>query len=186
MLTTDSVSLAKKIALMKQHCMTRTAYEREKLASWRYDITGLGYNYRMTDMQCALARSQLSRIETMTKGRTSAARYYTKMLGAKTDKIVTPYEGPDRRHVYHLYTILVDSRDAIFSRLSRSGIGLSVHFRPLHQMTYYKRALQCRASDFPVAETVSKRNLSLPLFPEITRKEQDFVIGKLVSALEHS
>lgn len=176
---TDSSRLAKKVALLKEHCMTKTAYEREHSASWKYDIVGVGFNYRMTDIQCALARSQLARINIITKRRVLAANYYDQLLRPLEGLVNTPHRTEYGSHVFHLYTILVPHRDEVFKFLSKKGVGTSVHFRPLHQMSFFKRHLRVNASKFPNAQAISKRNMSLPLFPEITREQQRRVVREL-------
>jgi UDP-4-amino-4,6-dideoxy-N-acetyl-beta-L-altrosamine transaminase len=184
MLTTNEESIANKAKLLREHGMTRSALEREKRVEWYYDITDLGYNYRLNEVQAALGLSQLKRVEDGIKKRVEAARYYARKLSGIVG-IVTPYEAENRTHVYHLYVIKVLeekcglSRDELFRKLSKNGIGLSVHYTPLHLMTFYKRISSYGAASFPNAEEVYKQVLSLPLFPTLSRDQIDYVVDSI-------
>ncbi|MGB9023793.1 MAG: DegT/DnrJ/EryC1/StrS family aminotransferase, partial [Candidatus Bathyarchaeia archaeon] len=135
MITSNDDHVARKARLLRSHAMTRTASERERESSWFYDIVDLGYNYRLNEPQAALGMSQLRRLEDANRMRISAAREYNQSLAA-CPGIVTP--SVTQGHVFHLYVIRVLkeryglSRDELFRRLSREGIGLSVHYTPLH------------------------------------------------------
>ena len=163
--------------------MTKTAFDREDKASWYYDVVDLGYNYRMNEVQAVLGIVQLKRIDDINEKRCTAAKYYTKRL-SDIEGIITPYEAEDRTHLYHLYVIRVlqekfgVNRDELFRNLSASGIGTSVHYTPLHQLTFYKKLCSGKQS-FPVAERVSKEILSLPLFPTMSKSQIDFVAEEI-------
>jgi len=183
MATTHDKNFADRLQLLREHGMTKTAYARENNASWYYDVVDLGYNYRMNEVQAALGISQLKRIDEINEKRKEAARYYTQKLNG-IEGIVVPNEEEDRTHLYHLYAIRVlrekfgIDRNELFKRLSSKGIAPSVHFTPLHLLTFYKEAGYGRQS-FPVAERVSKEIMSLPLFPTISRAQIDFVAKEI-------
>lgn len=105
------------------------------------------------------------------------------------DGIIPPYKAENRAHVYHLCVIRVIkskfglSRGELFTKLSNKGIGLSVHYTPLHHLTFYRKTLRCNAEDFPNAEHVYKEVLSLPLFPTITREQMDYVVEEIERAV---
>jgi UDP-4-amino-4,6-dideoxy-N-acetyl-beta-L-altrosamine transaminase len=183
MITTNDEKIAKQSTILREHGMTKTAIEREKKATWYYDVVDLGYNYRLNEVQAALGISQLKRVEEINKRRIEAAHYYTQKL-EKIDGITPPYEGKNRTHVYHLYVIRVTERygtdrDELFKRLSAKGIGLSVHYTPLHLLTFYRKKLGYKKGDFPVAEKISKEILSLPLFPTISEAQIDYVAKEI-------
>ena len=189
MLTTNEEWIAKKAKLLREHGITRSALEREKRADWHYDITDLGYNYRLNEVQAALGISQLKRVKDGIEKRVKAARYYTRKL-SEIEGIVTPYEAENRTHIYHLYVAKVLeekfglSRDKLFTKLSSKGIGLSIHFIPLHLMTLYKKlAGDTTGVSFPIAEEVYEEVLSLPLFPTISRDQIDYVINSIQEAI---
>ncbi len=185
MLTTNEEWIARKAKLLREHGITRSAMEREKRSDWHYDITDLGYSYTLNEVQAALGISQLKRVTDGIEMRVKAASYYTRKLSA-IEGIVTPYEAENRTHIYHLYVVKAleeecgVSRDELFKKLSNKGIGLSVHFIPLHLLTLYKKMLGCTAvGSFPVAEEVYKEVMSLPLFPTISGDQIDYVTNSI-------
>jgi len=184
MTTTNDEEMAKQIQVLREHGMTRGAFDREKTATWYYNVVNLGYNYRLNEVQAALGISQLKRIDEINKKRIEAAHYYTQKL-KEIDRIIPPYEANDRTHVYHLYVIRVIeqkrriNRDELYTRLSKKGIGLSVHYTPLHLLTFYKKTLGYKRGDFPIAEQISKEVLSLPIYPTITKAQINHVIKEL-------
>jgi perosamine synthetase len=185
MATTQDKEIANKMLILKEHGMTKAAFARENKASWYYDVVDLGYNYRMNEVQAALGIAQLKRMDDINEKRIEAAKYYTKRL-SEIEGIVTPYEAEDRTHLYHLYVIRVlkekfgIDRNDLFNNLSASGIGTSVHYTPLHMLTFYKN-LGYGKQSFPVAERVSKEILSLPLFPTISKSQIDFVAKEIAA-----
>ena len=184
MVTTNDDELAKYIRLMRTHCASKEAMERNQSASWEYDIVGLGYNFRLTEFQSALGISQLSRVDQMNKKRADVSEYYTERLkGIKG--IITPKLAENRTSSYHLYIIRVVekefgmSRDELFRKLAEKGIECSVHYKPLHMMSFYSQKYGYRYGDYPVAEQVYSGILSLPLFTQLTREQQDYVVDKI-------
>ena len=184
MVTTNDKDVSRKISSLRSHGMTRDAWERKDVATWYYDVVDLGYNYRLNEVQAALGISQLSRINQMDEQRVKWAHYYTKKL-AGIKGIELPFEAAGRNHVYHLYVIRIIesefgiSRDELFNQLSARGIGLSVHYTPLHLLTYYRKNLNCKLGDYPVAERISKEILSLPLYPTMRRAQVDYVVEQI-------
>jgi dTDP-4-amino-4,6-dideoxygalactose transaminase len=164
--------------------MTRGAFEREKKATWYYDVVDLGYNYRLNEVQAALGTSQLKRIDEINEKRIEAAHYYTQKL-KEISGIILPYEAKNRTYIYHLYAIRVAeqksgiNRDELYKKLSTKGIGLSVHYTPLHLLTFYKKTLRYKTGDFLNAEQVSKEILSLPLYPTIKKTQIDYVVKEI-------
>lgn len=183
MATAKDEAIANKMRILSEHGMTKTAFARESKASWYYDVVDLGYNYRMNEVQAALGISQLKRIDEINERRTEAAKYYTQQLSG-IEGIITPHEAEDRTHLYHLYVIRVlqekfgADRNDLFKNLSASGIGTSVHYTPLHLLTFYKK-LGYGKQSFPVAERISQEILSLPLFPTISKPQIDFVVKEI-------
>lgn len=177
MITTDDEKIARKAKLLREHCMTTTAFERK---TWSYDIVDLGYNYRMNEAQAALGISQLMRVDRANNTRIELAKYYNTRL-RDIDGIVLPCILEERTHVYHLYAIRVKkdryglTRDQLYGQLRARGVGLSVHYTPLHLLTYYREISRTKFGDFPVAEVAYKEILSLPLFPTLTRAQIDHV-----------
>jgi dTDP-4-amino-4,6-dideoxygalactose transaminase len=187
MLVTDNKLIADHARLLREHGMTRSALDREKAASWYYDVIDIGYNYRLSEAQAALGISQLKRVTEINQNRINAANYYTERL-EKTRGIIAPYQASERNHVFHLYVVKVVEkkfgldREKLFSLLTKNGIGLSVHYTPLHLMTFYKNNFKYKLGDFPVAERLYKEILSLPIFPTITKTQQNYVTKHIMGS----
>jgi len=187
MITTNDDDVARRAKLLREHCMTKTALDREKLGSWFYDVVDLGYNYRMNEIQAALGISQLKRADEGKGRRTVLANYYSDKLRKMTG-IVLPTVSEGRSHAYHLYVVRVVNeifglaRDELYRYLTAMGIGLSVHYTPLHLLTYYKQISNSRAGDFPVAERAGTEVLSLPLFPTLDEKQIDYISSSIEKA----
>jgi len=193
MITTNDGHIAKKLRVLREHGMTRSAAQRESEAKWYYDVVDLGYNYRLNELQAALGLSQLKRVKEGIERRIRLAHYYTKKLSAPALRgVVPPYKAPDRTHIFHLYAVKIQeqvtgvTRDELFKKLMEAGIGLSVHYTPLHLLSFYKSFLKVKSKGFPVAERVYKQILSLPLFPMLTKKKIDFIIQRIQEILNKS
>lgn len=191
MATTNDEKAAEKMRILREHGMSRTAFDRESSASWVYDVVDLGYNYRLTEIQSVLGISQMERLEKGIKKRVEAANYYTRKITQCSLKgIIPPYKAPDRSHVFHLYTIKIEkdvariTRNELFERLSKEGIGLSVHYTPLHMFSYYKDLVKNTSKSFPVAERVYDQILSLPLYPTMRRRSIDFIVKKIAEVMD--
>jgi len=143
----------------------------------------------LNEVQAALGISQLKRVKDGIEKRVKAASYYTRKL-SEIEGIVTPYEAENRTYVYHLYVVKTleekcgVSRDELFLKLSSKGIGLSVHYIPLHLMTFYKKTLGHETGSLPNAEEAYREVLSLPLFPTISKNQIDYVVDSLKYCME--
>lgn len=187
--TTNDEQTASRLRLLRSHGMTRDPREmvRESEGGWYYEQQVLGYNYRMTDLQAALGLSQLARLDSMHRRREALADRYDFLLGRLP--LLLPARLPDRRSAWHLYAIEIDetrtrtTRAAVYSRLRGAGIGVNVHYIPIHTQPYYA-GLGFKRGDFPVSEHYYGRTISIPLFPALTDEQQDFVVATLASALD--
>jgi dTDP-4-amino-4,6-dideoxygalactose transaminase len=152
---------------------------QENHGGWYYEMHDLGYNYRITDFQAALGRSQLSKANQGIDRRQEIVKRYDEAfekLGiVKQNK---PKEGGLNAH--HLFVIEVEDRKGLYEYLRKHNIFSQVHYIPLHLMPYYK-SLGWKQGDFPQAEDYYNRCLSLPMYPTLTDKEQNFVIESIIS-----
>lgn len=172
MCVTNDKELAEKMRMLRNHGIDRGARERYGSdASWGYDLKFLSRNYRITDFQAALGFSQLRKIENFIARRTEIAEIYNKAFEA-TPEITIPYVKPNVRHVWHLYTILLNkvNRNKFFKLMRRKNIGVNVHYIPVYKHTYYKR-FKFNRKDFPVTEDIFNRIITLPLFPKMTDED---------------
>jgi len=183
MVTTNKLSLQRKIKSLKSHSLSLSADEREKKAKWKYDVTDLGYNYRIDEIRSALGLAQFSRIKTINKLRINIAKKYDKSI-KKIKGLKIPTTKNDRNHIYHLYTITVEdnyhmSRDELFQKLSNKGIGTSIQYYPLHLMSYYKKLYKPKKNDFPNSNLLKDKVICLPIFPRMSIDQIKYVVSQL-------
>jgi len=177
--TTENAELAGRMRMLRNHGIDKTPSER---ATYEYDMKMLGRNYRITDFQCALGISQLSRIAGNLKRREEIAKLYGKLLSGMP--ITLPYVSPDVRHAWHLYTILLDgkiSRDRVFEGMRKRGIGVNVHYIPSYKFSYYQK-LGYGKSECKVTEDVYARILTLPMYHSL----KDDEVATVAKALKES
>lgn len=188
MVLTNREDLYEKLKRLRSHGITRdpAALEGESHGPWYYEQIDLGYNYRMTDIQAALGISQLRRLDKFVRRRRHLAERYGKLLRGLP--LTLPEQHVDGASAWHLYVIrlhlneLSKSRRQVFEELRAAGIGVNVHYIPVHLQPYY-RALGFSAGDFPNAEQYYQEAISLPLFYALSEKEQDEVVVALKRAL---
>ena len=184
MVTTESAELAARMRTFRNHGITTDHRQREQQGSWEYDMVELGYNYRLTDIQCALGTSQLERLPAwIARRRAIAARYDAAFCG---DVPVRPLRvRPGAGHAYHLYVVRVrGDRAAAFLALRARGIGVNVHYRPVHLHTFYRREFGYGPGLCPVAEREYERILTLPLFPAMTDDDVEDVVDAVRQACD--
>jgi len=188
MITTHDAALARRLRLLRSHGMTRDPAEMDGAPEgpWFYQQVALGFNYRITDLQAALGLSQLRRLGPMHARRVALADRYDELLRGLPLRL--PPRLADRESSWHLYVVEVDpdrtrvTRRELFEALRAAGIGVNVHYIPIHLQPYY-RALGFRPGDCPAAESYYANAISLPLFPRMTDAQQDTVVGVLRSVL---
>ncbi|MBU1538691.1 MAG: UDP-4-amino-4,6-dideoxy-N-acetyl-beta-L-altrosamine transaminase [Alphaproteobacteria bacterium] len=185
MALTNDDALAAKMALLRSHGITRdpSSMDGGSEGPWYYQQIDLGFNYRMTEMQAALGLSQMARIETFVSRRQDIARRYDELF--RDTSLVRPVQKPYAYSAYHLYPVRVSSaiRREVFESLRESGIGVNVHYIPVHLQPYY-RAMGFAPGDYPEAERYYAEAISLPLFPAMTDMMQDQVVAATKSALQ--
>lgn len=187
MVTTDKRNYAQKMKAFRNHGITTSAREREAKGAWFYEMTYLGYNYRLTDIQCALGMSQMTRLEAFLERRRQIAALYTRELA---DLPVTlPARVSDRESAWHLYVVRLDlgalrvDRGLVFAALRAENIGVNVHYIPVHWHPYYSETLGYPRGLCPEAEKAYPRLLTLPLFPKMTDRDAADVIEAMHKVL---
>jgi dTDP-4-amino-4,6-dideoxygalactose transaminase len=179
MIVTRNPRIAERARIMRTHGLSRDAFDRFRKvgASWDYDVVAAGFKYNLTDVAAAIGVVQLSRAMTLQSARQRAAlRYFERLAGLPLDcPAAAPVGG---LHSWHLFPIRVHddapaTRDDLITALSSAGIGTSVHYRPLHQMTYWKERYPSEPSDFVVADRYFAGAVTLPLFPGMTDAQVD-------------
>jgi dTDP-4-amino-4,6-dideoxygalactose transaminase len=183
MLTTDDDALAGRARVMALHGITRDAWKRYTAAgSWFYEVSDAGFKYNLTDIAAALGRVQLRRLQEMREGRARiAARYDAAFAGV--DAVEPPATRRGVGHAWHLYSIrlrldrLTIDRARFIQELKERQIGTSVHFIPLHRQPFYAGKYGYTASQFPVAEAVYPRLVSLPIYSRMSDDDVDSVVA---------
>ncbi len=184
MVITNSKSIADKIRQLRSHGMSKSLKRRYMHGyPWVFDITEPGYNYRLDEIRCALGISQLRRVTKINKMRKKAASYYNSKL-QNIPGIILPDMVTDRSHSYHLYTIRVTksfgmSRNQLFKKLKQAGIRTTVYWMPIHEYTAYSKHV--KQSNIRITSKIYDEILSLPLFPNISKKHQNAVISCMKS-----
>jgi perosamine synthetase len=173
----------------RNHGITTDHRQREEAGSWFYEMTELGFNYRLTDIQCALALSQLRRLPQWVERRRAIAAVYDAAFAASP--AVKPLAvRPGVEHAYHLYVVRVFpgalrvGRKEVFAALRAEGIGCNVHYIPVHMHPYYRRELGTGPGLCPVAEAAYEEILTLPLFPAMTDEDADDTIRAVAKVCE--
>lgn len=176
MAVTSDAQLAARMRAFRGHGITTTANQREKSGAWFYEMTELGYNYRITDFQCALGSSQLKKLDAWIGKRNELAQAYAAALAGQ-DSIRPLKCREDVRHAYHLYVVRTPERDALFRHLRANGVGANVHYVPVHLHPYYRNVVGTREGLCPVAEAAYREILTLPLWPGMKSQDIDYILS---------
>ncbi|MCI0439008.1 MAG: UDP-4-amino-4,6-dideoxy-N-acetyl-beta-L-altrosamine transaminase [Chloroflexi bacterium] len=188
-ITTDNEELARRMRVFRNHGITSDHRQRAKENSWFYEMVDLGYNYRLSDIQCALGISQLRKLRAWVERRQAIARRYDEAFGAMES--VSPLETrPDASHAYHLYVVLLDTplrygRGEVFAALRAEGIGVNVNYVPVHLHPFYRERFGTHAGMCPVAEDAYERLLCLPMFPRMSDADVEDVIAAVDKVISH-
>lgn len=182
MIVTDNEEFYKKMVLFRSHGITRDASMMTRNdGPWFYQQFDLGYNYRITDIQCALGCSQMKKLDRFLARRKEIVARYNEAF-ADCDNIITPYQLSDTESGWHLYIVQVKNCDRrqVFEAMREKGIGVNVHYIPVYMHPYYQEHgyenLHCAN-----AEEIYSHIISLPLYPGLTSEQQDYVIDTLKS-----
>jgi len=188
MVTCTDPSLAAALRTFRNHGITRD-HRRTEPGSFSYEVTGLGYNYRLSDIQCALGTSQLRRLSQFLERRQAIAAAYDAAL-ATMEAIAPLHVRSNVTHAYHLYVVQLDrsrltaGRAEICRALQAEGIGVNVHYLPVHLHPFYRNRFGTGPGQYPVAEAAYERLLSLPLFPGMSDQDVSDVIVAVHKVME--
>ena len=183
MIVTNSKNIADFVRYARNHGITKTLTSRFSSGKpWDYDVKNSGYNYRLDEIRASLGINQIKRVKKMNLLRKKAADYYNKKLG-DIEGVIVPDKSIGVEHVHHLYVIRITrkygiTRDMLFQKLLKIGIRTSVHYKPLHMFTIFKKMAKIIDS-LSNSVHVYSQILSLPLYPSISKKQQDMVINNI-------
>jgi perosamine synthetase len=181
-ITTGDELLARRLRSLRNHGVTSDRRERAETGAWFYEMVELGFNYRLTDFQCALGQSQLRKLPAFIERRQEIARLYDAAF-ARVPGIGRLAVRPDVSHAYHLYVVRVADRDRVYGLLRDAGIGANVHYIPVHLHPYYRERFGTGEGLCPVAEAAYAEILSLPVFPQMCDEDVTFVVEALGAAV---
>ncbi len=172
--TSIDPDLTARVSLLSLHGMSSDAWKRySDRGPWYYEVLEAGYKYNMSDIQAALGLAQIDRVDAFREKRASIAATYSRAF-ADNPGVTAPPDYPNGRHAWHLYPVQIEvdaldiDRDRFIHELLAEGIGVSVHFIPIHYHPYYRRTLGLGRGSFPVAERYFERAVSLPIYPSMT------------------
>lgn len=179
-----------RIKTLRSHGITKDESVLEKNdGPWYYEMHEVGYNYRITDFQCALGISQLNKIDRFIERRREIAEYYDDFFG-KDERFIIPDVSEDYKHAYHLYPLQIKfdalniSKKKYFERMKEKNILLQVHYVPVHLQPFYKNNFGFKTGDFPIAEIFYERELSIPIYPTLTNDDLSYITQSIIETLE--
>ncbi|MFN8370755.1 MAG: UDP-4-amino-4,6-dideoxy-N-acetyl-beta-L-altrosamine transaminase [Bacteriovoracaceae bacterium] len=183
MLTTNSQEIYEKLLLLRSHGIRKTKSTNPKDGEWFQEMIDLGFNYRITDIQCSLGNSQLKRADANLSSRRKIAAKYDEAF-KNIGEVVTPYVDKTKaKHGYHLYVVQVNNRLEVYNYLREKGIYTQVHYVPIHMMDYYKKNHPTKNS-LKRAEEYYQHCLSIPMYHSLTEADQATVIEEIKKAVK--
>jgi dTDP-4-amino-4,6-dideoxygalactose transaminase len=192
MACTESQEYADRMRIMSLHGISRDAWKRYTAeGSWYYEIVAPGYKYNLTDIAAAIGLHQLRKADCLHERRTQIAELYLDRLG-DMEEVILPQVMPNRIHSWHLFPVRFNSRKVhidraeVISQLKQAGIGTSVHWMPLHMHPYYREKFGYKHSDCPSAASIYPELISLPLYPDLTAEDVEYVCGTLREIIAQS
>ncbi|WP_020675713.1 UDP-4-amino-4,6-dideoxy-N-acetyl-beta-L-altrosamine transaminase [Geopsychrobacter electrodiphilus] len=185
MITTNSDDLYAKLLLLRTHGITKDPSKLTRHdGPWYYEQQALGFNYRITDFQCALGISQLDKLDGFVSRRREIVATYNAAF-SNSEKLILPFESEQAQSSWHLYMLQFKALDRlkVFIGLRDKGLGVNVHYIPVHLQPYYQENFGYEAGDFPVAEAYYARAITLPLFPAMTQEDVAYVINSVITTV---
>jgi perosamine synthetase len=188
LVTTEDDELARGLRAFRTHGIVREGVALSPTdGAWVYDMPALGFNYRITDFQCALGVSQLKHLDGWVARRNAIAARYRELLDGDTRIELPPEAPPGSLHGYHLFVIRLRdgavTRKRVFEHLRSAGIWVQVHYIPVYRLSHYQKTLGYRQDECPVAESLYAGAISLPMFPAMDDADVDRVVTELQAGL---
>ena len=177
---TNNKNFYEKLKIVRNHGIIK----KPEKGGWYYEVKEPSFNFRITDIQCALGINQLKKIDRFLKRRREIIAKYNKAF-KDVKEIILPTEKNYLKTARYIYPIQVkkQNRKKVFSNLQEQGIGIQIHYMPLHLHPFYKKRFEYKKGDFPIAEEYYERAITIPLFPKMTNREVDYVIKSVKKAV---
>lgn len=178
---TNNEELDKRIKILRTHGMTKDESTLEKNdGPWYYEMHEVGFNYRITDFQCALGISQLKKLNHFVEKRRAIAKFYDEIFG-NDEHFIIPFISDKVKHAYHLYPLQIKfdelkiSKKEFFQKMKEKNILLQVHYIPVHLQPFYRKNFGFKKGDFPTAEKFYEREISIPIYPSLTEEDVNYI-----------
>ncbi len=190
--TTNDEDLYRKLLEIRSHGITKTPQQGERWAPWKYEMRSLGFNYRISDIQCALGLSQLRKIGSFMERRREIAALYTRLFACHGEMLAIPSAPHGSGSAWHLYPLRVDfarlgiDKAGWFNSMLSEGIALQVHYIPVHLQPYYRANFGFRGGEYPSAEAFYASEASLPIYPSLSDQDVRFVANAVIKTLRGS
>jgi len=190
MVTTDNAKFAETLRRFRNHGISSDARQRQSAGQWHYEMVLLGFNYRLTDIACALGIQQLKKLDANLSRRRQIAERYAAAFG-QLPEVITPTVRSEVNSAWHLYPVRLDQvklkahRGQVFQALRSENIGVNVHYIPVHRHPYYAERFGYRGGEYPVAEDAYERLISLPMFHGMSDQDVEDVIHAVEKVISH-
>ncbi len=193
MLVTDDEEIYRRVKMMRLHGISRDVWDRftSDKPSWDYDVLEAGYKYNMPDVNAAIGLGQLEKAEEFRSERQKVIEFYIKNLSDINSIDLPISHVKNEEHAWHLFPIILNkkakiSRNKFIESMAESGIGTSVHYRPLHQLTYYRTNYDLNAKNYPNAEKTWQGTVSLPVFPYMSEEQLKYICTTIKDILSEN
>jgi len=184
----DNEELYKELRQMSLNCQTKDAFSKSKAGGWRYDIVGFGMKINMADVNAAIGLAQIRKYDKLLKERKRVFQMYDDAFSKCDWAILPPAKKKGRETSYHIYALRIkditeEKRDAMIDEIARNGVAVNVHFIPMPMLSFFKQQ-GYEIADYPVAYNNYKREISLPIYPQLTDEQVRYVIDAVITAYE--
>lgn len=186
MLTTNNPEIYERVKVMRLHGINRDVWDRftSNKPSWEYDVVAPGFKYNMPDVNAAIGLAQMEKADFLREERQNIAIQYYKLLGELEMLDLPGCNVPMEHHAWHLFPVKLNAkskieRNAFIQEMADAGIGTSVHYKPMHRLHYYMNQYDLKNDDFPVSEKIWNRTVSLPIYPDMKKKEIELVVDSI-------
>ncbi len=190
MLATENEAIYRRAKVMRLHGIDRDIWDRftDTKSTWEFDVVAPGFKYNLSDVAAAIGLAQLERAYDFRRERQRCAEYYYKHLADIPCLELPLCKGPMEDHAWHLFWVVLNDRSPIdrnrfIELLNEKGIGTSVHYKPLHRMTYYRDRYNLNPSDYPNSERHWRGTVSLPVYPTLTDEELAYICSSVRECL---
>ena len=182
----DNAELYSELRRMTLNCQTKDAFSKSKAGGWRYDIVGLGMKINLADVNAAIGLAQIRKYDMLLSQRKEVAARYRKAFSEYQWAVLPPHINDAKESSCHIFPLRIkyateEQRDSIIQRISEADVAVNVHFIPLPMLSYFKK-LGYDIKDFPQSFKNYSAEISLPIYPQLTTEQIDYIVSTVVNA----